>query len=380
MSNLIIKRDTPKMQALEEFSFPVKADEVLPSGCYAMLNAGYAANPSASTALFGLGRVKKSVDNTGGADGAISVTVEAGAFLWDNGDSIAQADLPCPVYFGDNHTCYKAQGTKSFGGVAIKVGADGVWVVTDPAMVDAASELVTQLRLKTTTELTIDSGAITVTQSMHRVDTEADAGSDNLDTITGTVDGRVYMLRPESAARDVVIRDTAVSTTGNIRTPFGQSITLAELTDWALLVSDGTNVTVLAFRTLAANGGGAGAIAGLLASLTTTDKASLVAAINELDALLLTAPAMQTAAGTLVAGTATINTGIVITAAAEVLAFPTGVITGSTNYGSLRELKASRVNGGAGVGTIVVEALGADGAKDTDAAGAFRVVILTPIT
>lgn len=142
MSNLTTSRNTPKMQiSTVEFAFPVKASALLVAGCFAMLSAGFAANPSASTALFGLGRVKKTVDNSAGSDGDLTVTVETGAFRWDNGDSIAQADLPCPVFFGDNHTVYKAQGTKSYGGVAIKVDAVGVWVVTDPAMVTAAASI-----------------------------------------------------------------------------------------------------------------------------------------------------------------------------------------------------------------------------------------------
>jgi hypothetical protein len=45
------------------------------------------------------------------------------------------------------------------------------------------------------TELTIATGAITVTQSQHTVDTEADAASDDLDTISGGTAGR----RPVSA-------------------------------------------------------------------------------------------------------------------------------------------------------------------------------------
>jgi hypothetical protein len=55
--------------------------------------------------------------------------------------------------------------------------------------------------------LTISSGAITVTHSYHRVDTEAAAASDNLDTINGGVDGMIVVLQSENSARDVLVRD-----------------------------------------------------------------------------------------------------------------------------------------------------------------------------
>ena len=90
------------------------------------------------------------------------------------------------------------------------------------------------------------------------------------------------------------------------------------------------------------------------------------------------APWMQTGTATLASGTATVSTGIVLTSASEVIPIETVAITGSTNFASLRELKASRVTGNAGTASMVLEAVGSDGAKDTDAAGAIRFVILTP--
>lgn len=103
-------------------------------------------------------------------------------------------------------------------------------------------------------------------------------------------------------------------------------------------------------------------------------------AIDPIFSQLAQAPAMQAGAATLASGTATVNTGIYVSAASEVVPILTGAITGSTNFGSLRELKASRVAGAPGTGTIVLEAVGADGAKDTDAAGAIRFLIFTPQT
>ncbi len=91
-----------------------------------------------------------------------------------------------------------------------------------------------------------------------------------------------------------------------------------------------------------------------------------------------TTPAMQAVDATLALGTTTISTGIAVAANSEVLARPKGALTGTTNFALVRELAASRVNGIAGVGTLVIEAITNAGVLDSDAAGAIRVVILTP--
>jgi len=58
--------------------------------------------------------------------------------------------------------------------------------------------------------LTIDSGgAITITQTIHVIDTFGAAASDNLDTINGGVDGRIIILYAADNARTVVCRDNA---------------------------------------------------------------------------------------------------------------------------------------------------------------------------
>jgi len=71
-------------------------------------------------------------------------------------------------------------------------------------------------------ELTISSGEITPTGVYHRVDTEADAATDDLDTITAGSSGQKLILRSESDARDVVIKHN----TGNIVTSDELDITL----------------------------------------------------------------------------------------------------------------------------------------------------------
>lgn len=69
-------------------------------------------------------------------------------------------------------------------------------------------------------ELTIASGAITVTSSYHRVDTEGDAASDDLDTINGGTNGQILVLRSANSSREVVVRNNV----GNIRCGSARSL------------------------------------------------------------------------------------------------------------------------------------------------------------
>lgn len=73
-------------------------------------------------------------------------------------------------------------------------------------------------------ELTIATGAITVTGAFHTIDTQSDASSDDLDTINGMSDGQIVEFRAENAARSVVVKHN----TGNILTFDGGDLTLDE--------------------------------------------------------------------------------------------------------------------------------------------------------
>ena len=57
------------------------------------------------------------------------------------------------------------------------------------------------------TELTVASGGITVTSSIHSVDTEGDAASDNLNTINGGSTGSILILSSADSSRDVTLKD-----------------------------------------------------------------------------------------------------------------------------------------------------------------------------
>ena len=128
------------------------------------------------------------------------------------------------------------------------------------------------LNFDDSTELTISAGAITATQTFHRVDTEADASADDLDTISGGSDGRILVLRAENGGRSVVIKHN----TGNIQTYSGTDVTLSETYMPVLLVYDGALSKWLAFGGGGSGGGVSSVVAGTNISVDNTDPANPV--------------------------------------------------------------------------------------------------------
>lgn len=80
-------------------------------------------------------------------------------------------------------------------------------------------------------ELTIATGAVTQTQSVHAIDTESDAASDDLDTITIATDMSMLLVTLENAARIVTLKHG----TGNLNLPDDADIVMAENTVYFLL-------------------------------------------------------------------------------------------------------------------------------------------------
>jgi hypothetical protein len=147
-------------------------------------------------------------------------------------------------------------------------------------------------------------------------------------------------------------------------------------------IADATVAGAVAATDLASTANALGAsLVGVEDSATQLTATTVEAALAELAAKFAAGltPAiakLQIATGTLVAGEATINTNIVVTANSYVLAMPTANVTGSTNFACLSNTRASNVVGAAGVGSVLIRALGNDGAKDADAAGAFVAFII----
>lgn len=121
----------------------------------------------------------------------------------------------------DIHTA--AQGVNVAGTTAHSRIRGKMISVTTP-LVRAGSDTVLDWRVESTTaigfstrELTIASGAISIFADWHWVDTEADAASDDLDTINGGWEGRIVTLKASNNSRDVVLIDASgnLSLNGN---------------------------------------------------------------------------------------------------------------------------------------------------------------------
>lgn len=135
----------------------------------------------------------------------------------------------------------------------VDAGADRVGIGTaSPAqLLDVNGTAIIQtLMTDASTELTLASGAVTVTQTFHRIDTEADAASDDLATINGGTDGQFLVIRAENTAREVV-----VTTGGNITTSDGNNVSLDELYKFLLLIYDGNRSK---WNVVGGGGGGSG--------------------------------------------------------------------------------------------------------------------------
>lgn len=131
-------------------------------------------------------------------------------------------------------------------GAALYHREGGAWVAAD---LGGAGGTQTDLIFKAATELTIATGTIVATQGSHTVDTEGDAASDDLDTMTGGTAEEIVLLRPASAARTVVIKHAIGA--NRFACPGETDVSLAEATDWALVAYNGTQWVVLAASTLA---------------------------------------------------------------------------------------------------------------------------------
>jgi hypothetical protein len=83
-------------------------------------------------------------------------------------------------------------------------------------------------------ELTIASGGITVTSSVHTVDTQGDASSDNLNTINGGSTGSILVLTTADSSRDVTLKDDS----DNLR--LAGDCVLASSNDSITLIKNGT--------------------------------------------------------------------------------------------------------------------------------------------
>lgn len=93
-----------------------------------------------------------------------------------------------------------------------------------------------RIELANATTVTIASGAITINQAHHKVDTEGGAATDDLDTINGGLIGQLLILRTENVTRDVTIKDG----TGNLNIAGDFTLTHNRDTIVLLCINKGT--------------------------------------------------------------------------------------------------------------------------------------------
>lgn len=150
-----------------------------------------------------------------------------------------KASAPSTPTTGDWKLYFKAGGlyTIDDAGTETLLGAGGGGDATGIALTNA-------------TELTIATGAVTKTQTYHSIDTEGDAASDDLDTISGGTAGEVLYLFAINDTRTVVLKNG----TGNILTYDGNDISLDEDHKVIELIYDGTNWRTVGV--ISAGGGG----------------------------------------------------------------------------------------------------------------------------
>ena len=188
-------------------------------------------------------------------------------------------------------------------------------------------------------ELTIASGAVSISQSLHRIDTEGDAASDDLDTINADfslVLGDRLTIYPANGSRTVVVKHG----TGNINCFGSADITLDEAFQAVELLFDGTN-----WMAFAAGGGGGGtsdhgSLTGLgdddHTQYLRTDGARAGTGIQELLGLNLTDFAVKTLASDAITLTQTLT----LVAAQSGTADDLATMTAGKGHGDLVILKA----------------------------------------
>lgn len=129
-------RDTTEIaNGARNLSLPVAAGATIYEGALVALNAtGYAQPAAQATGLTAIGRAEAFADNSGGADGAISVQVRRGAFLWENdpttANAVTQALVGKSCYILDDSTVTAVADGSSEAGKVLGITDDGVTVET----------------------------------------------------------------------------------------------------------------------------------------------------------------------------------------------------------------------------------------------------------
>lgn len=133
MVALTAARNTPAALG-DDREVPLAANaKVYAGGMVQIAASTYGVAASATAANMTIGRAEETVDNTGGANGAVSAKVRRGVFRFANsaaGDLITRAHIGKSVYVVDDQTVAATDnaGARPKAGTCFDVDAQGVWV------------------------------------------------------------------------------------------------------------------------------------------------------------------------------------------------------------------------------------------------------------
>lgn len=175
-------------------------------------------------------------------------------FGFSNGTSLFVLDMSLATPTGGGLASALASVSASQGASLVGVQDSGA-LYTATTVEAALAESRTTTLAKAATELTIAAGAITLTQTYHTIDTEADAASDDLDTVNGIVDGATYWFRNAAVGRAVVFKSGVAS----IICPGNFDVTMTAAGDTVLGFGYGGFLVVIPFVLASLAGGGLGA-------------------------------------------------------------------------------------------------------------------------
>ncbi len=180
------------------------------------------------------------------ADATNKLSVKSLAILFDNvgnGTQVkvnkAAAGDTGSFLFQDNYSGRAEIGLIGTDDFAFKTSPDGSSFTTAMTFdkTTAAATVGTFLGFTAATTLTIATGVVTATQSSHAIDTEAGAGSDDLDTISGGAAEQILIIRAANDARTVVVKHG----TGNIFLTGAANFSLDDSKDRLMLQKMGSN-------------------------------------------------------------------------------------------------------------------------------------------
>lgn len=145
MSALAAARNTPRLAtdgvAKARLNVPMNGgSKCWAGGIVCIQSEGNGVPATATTGLTAMGRAEATVDNTAGTDGALSIDVQPGVFLYNNsasGDAITQIQVGQVCYLVDDQTVAKTSNSAARSAAGIVVGVVtvaqpgvqvGVWV------------------------------------------------------------------------------------------------------------------------------------------------------------------------------------------------------------------------------------------------------------